>query len=136
MSDINKFRNNRKILLNKHKCCQKCGRTIDLEVHHIIPRSKGGTDDLENLQVLCGICHNDIHRYNKSELTKIGMEKAKHKQNEVLISKLDFYIELQKLLNTEEIPTVNDILDIINNLPIKGSKELKEELQAQGMEGK
>lgn len=127
MSNINKFKSNRKILLNNHKCCQKCGRTIDLEVHHIKPRSQGGTDDLENLQVLCGICHNDIHRYNKSELTKKGIKKAKHKKCEPLISKLDFYLELQDFLDNEEVPpTVNDILAIIDNLPIRGTKELKE----------
>ncbi|MGE8515762.1 MAG: HNH endonuclease [Alcaligenes nematophilus] len=24
---------------------------------HIIPKSQGGTDDLENLQTICGDCH-------------------------------------------------------------------------------
>ena len=29
----------------------------DLEVDHITPRSRGGSDDLENLQLLCGNCN-------------------------------------------------------------------------------
>lgn len=30
-------------------------------VHHIVFRSQGGTDDLENLLLLCAGCHADIH---------------------------------------------------------------------------
>lgn len=125
MEYTNKFRANRRILLEQQKCCQKCGRTIGLEVHHIKPHSQGGSDDLDNLEVLCGICHNDIHKYNRSELTKIGKEKAKKKKGEALISKLDFYNELQNILDSGEIPTVDDIFDIIDNLPIKKIIELK-----------
>lgn len=37
--------------------CLKCGRTERLSVDHIIPVSKGGTDDLSNLQCLCLYCN-------------------------------------------------------------------------------
>lgn len=40
--------------------CQNCGKRKqkkNLEVHHIIPRSKGGTDDPTNLVTLCVRCH-------------------------------------------------------------------------------
>lgn len=37
--------------------CQKCGRTTDLEVDHIIPISKGGETTLDNLQTLCRSCN-------------------------------------------------------------------------------
>jgi len=48
--------------------CLSCGRTaredgILLEVDHIIPRSKGGTDDISNLQTLCKKCN--IGKSNK-----------------------------------------------------------------------
>ncbi|OQX25983.1 MAG: hypothetical protein BWK80_12795 [Desulfobacteraceae bacterium IS3] len=48
--------------------CLSCGRTaredgILLEVDHIIPRSKGGTDDIGNLQTLCKKCN--IGKSNK-----------------------------------------------------------------------
>ena len=124
MKDRKKYLHNRNILLNEHKGCQKCGRTIGLEVHHIKPQSEGGNDEIENLQVLCGICHNEIHKYNRGELTKKGLERAKHEKCERLISTYDFYMKLQSLLDNEEKPDVNDILDIIDNLPTKGTYKI------------
>jgi ATP adenylyltransferase len=40
--------------------CVLCGATsaeTPLEVDHVVPRSKGGGDELENLQVLCRTCN-------------------------------------------------------------------------------
>lgn len=40
--------------------CEGCGEHFqlqNLEVDHIVPRSKGGTDHIENLQLLCGACN-------------------------------------------------------------------------------
>lgn len=39
--------------------CQRpgCGHTGYLEVHHKVPRAKGGTNEEENLVTLCGGCH-------------------------------------------------------------------------------
>ena len=42
--------------------CQCCGKkNCRLEVHHIIFRSNGGTDDEENLITLCEDCHKKVH---------------------------------------------------------------------------
>jgi 5-methylcytosine-specific restriction endonuclease McrA len=30
--------------------CRNCDQDYDLQVHHILPESKGGSDDLENLE--------------------------------------------------------------------------------------
>ena len=37
--------------------CQNCGRIDNLTIDHITPISKGGTDDLVNLQCLCRHCN-------------------------------------------------------------------------------
>jgi HNH endonuclease len=56
------------VLARDNWTCCSCGRSskeegITLEVDHITPRSKGGTDDLDNLQTLCKKCN--IGKSNK-----------------------------------------------------------------------
>ena len=41
-----------------------------LEIHHLIPLSKGGTDDLENTVALCPNCHRKLH-YEKGRAKMI-----------------------------------------------------------------
>lgn len=53
------WRRIREIVLQRDKYkCVSCGQvSADLEVDHIIPRNKGGSDLEGNLQSLCGFCH-------------------------------------------------------------------------------
>jgi hypothetical protein len=44
--------------------CLRCSSTTDLEVHHIIPVSQGGSDDMDNLATLCSECHKDARLAN------------------------------------------------------------------------
>lgn len=45
-------------LIERDGCqCKQCGSQDDLTVDHIIPLSKGGSDDLDNLQLLCQSCN-------------------------------------------------------------------------------
>lgn len=37
--------------------CVECGRDQDLHIDHIIPHSRGGSDTLENLQIMCAKCN-------------------------------------------------------------------------------
>lgn len=42
-------------------CCAHCGDTEQLHIHHRLPRSKGGSDELPNLVTLCAQCHVNEH---------------------------------------------------------------------------
>lgn len=59
------FENTKAMVLNRDNyTCQYCkGKHKDskLEVHHIIFRSQGGSDEGSNLVVLCHTCHKDLH---------------------------------------------------------------------------
>lgn len=35
---------------------------LELQIHHVIEVADGGTNDAENLQVLCEECHEEAHR--------------------------------------------------------------------------
>ena len=51
--------------------CEKCGASSGLEWHHLILFSEGGTDDPENLAVLCNTCHQQLHKTN-NDFKKAG----------------------------------------------------------------
>ncbi len=59
------FENTKAMVLNRDNyTCQYCkGKNKDskLEVHHIIYRSKGGSDEADNLITLCHTCHKALH---------------------------------------------------------------------------
>jgi len=50
-----------KTMVREHYKCTMCGRPAE-EVHHKVPRSKGGKNEPGNLVVLCRECHEMMHR--------------------------------------------------------------------------
>lgn len=42
-------------------CCECCSQRGLLHIHHILPLSRGGTNELENLRLLCSNCHSREH---------------------------------------------------------------------------
>lgn len=49
-------------------------------LHHVIPLSMGGTNNISNIVVLCDECHSKIHGMNwikQGELIKKGIAKAR-----------------------------------------------------------
>ena len=78
--NIESFKNKKKwlilkllILNERNRKCEVCGDDLELEVHHIIPRSEEPslTFDKENLMVLCKNCHNEIHKEDKYNFSKL-----------------------------------------------------------------
>lgn len=77
--DLKGYRNMKSYLLyREHGVCQLCGKPFTehdrIEVHHIIQRSKGGTNRASNLAVLHGDCHKRLH--------KEGLEKSLKKNKQ------------------------------------------------------
>lgn len=69
-----------------YKCCE-CGATKDetsLEIDHIVPVSRGGTNDIDNLQTLCRECNRMKHT------------------DEWIGGKTDFEVTQKKLLELEK----------------------------------
>lgn len=61
------FSHRKRRLIHKrdnHQCCW-CGSSGNLDIHHIIPRRAGGTNDLNNGITLCETCH--FKTYGKEE---------------------------------------------------------------------
>ncbi len=54
----------REIFRRDHGCCRVpgCRSARHLEIHHIVPRDRGGSDDASNLLLLCGGHHRAHHR--------------------------------------------------------------------------
>jgi 5-methylcytosine-specific restriction endonuclease McrA len=50
-----------KILQRDRWKCQRCGAAHQLDVHHILLRSRGGDDEIMNLITLCRSCHRETH---------------------------------------------------------------------------
>ena len=59
------FENTKAMVLNRDdytcQCCHGKHKDSHLEVHHIVFRSQGGSDESENLVTLCHTCHKALH---------------------------------------------------------------------------
>lgn len=55
-----------KILNRANKCCSICGWNEAIcDIHHIIPKHKGGSEDHSNLIIVCPNCHRVSHKTKK-----------------------------------------------------------------------
>lgn len=66
----------RRLVLFRGAKCQRCNYSDVniLVIHHIVRRSDGGSDDLDNLELVCPNCHAEIHFYGE----KHGKRGRKH----------------------------------------------------------
>lgn len=82
----------RTLVYRRDKGCVRCGSTSHQSVHHVVHRSCGGRNNLENLQALCRPCHDHVHEVLKlpsgtpvvpevklnENLVRVGTVKKKH----------------------------------------------------------
>lgn len=86
------------ILIRDKYTCQCCKtKKGTLHVHHIIYRSKGGSDEIENLITLCETCHKKLHKgelkmfETKLRGTRKGTLKHATQMNSIRIQLLKHY---------------------------------------------
>ena len=75
--------------------CAMCDSTKYLQLHHCVPRGKGGADREENLICLCSDCHALCHGLDTRGV-EITPEEMRHSVVEYLA---DFYAEQGILWN-------------------------------------
>jgi len=73
--DLCNYQNVKSYLIAREKgCCQLCNKkyskTDTWKTHHILPRSKGGTNSPSNLSLLHNSCHDRLHKQNLHHLLK------------------------------------------------------------------
>jgi hypothetical protein len=100
---------------DRHCClCKKaCG--INIEVHHLIPESEGGSDDIENAIPLCFDCHSDVQCYNLRH-----PKGTKYKPDELKTRREQVYEEFTRHL----VPPLD--YQVTQQLPDGGQREFPE----------
>ena len=122
-----------KVLLwsDRHCClCKKaCGPHI--EVHHIVPKAEGGTDEIDNAIPLCFDCHGVVGHYNASHPkgTKFKPDELRSRRDQVyeeftrhLVPPVDAQIT-QRMFGEDalrKLPDVGfDLRHLGTSLPVK-----------------
>lgn len=92
------FANTKAKVLNRDnytcQCCKGKKKSNRLEIHHVIFRSNGGSDEEDNLITLCDTCHTNLHHGNlKLNLKGIKKGSLKHatQMNSIRIQLLNIY---------------------------------------------
>ena len=61
--------------------CVLCGSTENLEHHHVIPLSLGGSNEEDNIITLCAKHHVQVHNLNDSRIHASALIKAAKEKN-------------------------------------------------------
>lgn len=105
------------ILLKCGRHCVLCGKDCgpNIEIHHIVPIYKGGTNDFDNLIPLCFDCHAEVGHYNSAH-----PKGRKYNIDELKIIRNYFY-ENKKALYSNYNKQNNVSRDMINDFKIVAS---------------
>ena len=73
----------REVHIRDNFTCQHCGakedpKHITFQVHHIVFKCKGGSSSLDNLMLLCPLCHRILHKMCPTSRKQRRKKKKKH----------------------------------------------------------
>lgn len=121
--------------------CAHCGRKLrkdSVEIDHIIPKSKGGTNQPENLQCLCIHCNRS--KRDKTDRSKADLKNRKktygeYKRSEVLKT---MTVDTRKRIRTLYSQLGDeDILEMLNSPKVRKDPavfaEIKKEAKRRGI---
>lgn len=80
--------------------CIRCGRTKQLEEHHIKERSRGGPDEPHNKEWRCSPCHKYEHT-RRALLGSLEYEKQRGQKDRIKV--YEHRLEVLEALNTPEL---------------------------------
>lgn len=109
----------REYLLEKfNRTCMYCGdKDVPLQIEHIHPRSRGGSDNISNLGLACEPCNNHLKGNLMLDEWIVELEKKKTKKNKIIIANIK---KLDKVKNK----TLKDVA-VVNATRFKVLDELR-----------
>ena len=113
----------RQAVLNRDNCrCRACGfsDSLTMEIDHIIPRSLGGPDSLENLQALCSFCNNTKANLKIEDLAIREACEGFGNQEDVTLNRLNFR---QHIADTRE-RQISDLTQLARSWKESGTRGL------------
>jgi hypothetical protein len=97
--------------------CVACGEKEELHHHHLLPRSKGGTDEEGNIITLCIECHGIMHdtswSNNHAQLVREGIDKAKQSGVKLGPKKKPLVEPIEKYLEGPDQPIAKAIFCLV-----------------------
>ena len=80
--------------------CIRCGRSEQIEEHHIVEQCNGGGDEPENKENRCRPCHKYEHTWRA---VQVALEHERHRGQQNRIRYYEHRLEILEKLNTPEL---------------------------------
>lgn len=140
-------------LIKEYPYCTLCGarpgkdRDVELDIDHIVPTSKGGSDEESNLQVLCAQCNRakgnhliissvEVHASHLNRCTQcifcnLTKERIRYQDDYILVIEDGFPVTKGHtlIIPLRHVASAIELTDIEALLIIKKSKELCDSLK-------
>ena len=123
-------------------CGARHGNGVNIEHHHLVPKSEGGRDSDDNLITLCHVCHGKAHgmvRHDIRKLTKEALARAKASGKKLGGYRGPMSRETRQAINAGVKAAVKErdkpVVGIMLELKALGKNhfEIADELNARGM---